>query len=130
MAYVYRFLNSCGSVIYVGYTGNNISTRINQHLTRGHLPSRCYREIAKIECIHYNSRADAQIAEVYYINKHKPIYNKLNKQGGEITLKINEKEWKTFKEVKKIKKISKEKRRLGILIWLVVLIIYIKTFIF
>ena len=98
MAYVYRFKDIEENVIYIGYTGGELATRINQHWTKGHLPTKCYNSVAKIEYQFYKTKADAQIAEVIFINKYKPIYNKLNKQNDRITFDLGEeKTWKLYK---------------------------------
>ena len=98
MAYIYRFKDINDCVIYIGYTGQNLSQRMNQHFTKGHLPKKCYSSVAKIEYQQYKTKADAQIMEVRYINKYKPFYNKLNKQNDSITINIGEeKEWKTYR---------------------------------
>ena len=101
MAYTYRFLDVNNNVIYVGYTWN-IDKRISDHFTRGHLPKECYKKIARIECIKWKTKCDAQVMEVYYINKYKPKYNKLNKKNDTLTIKVDEKEWKTYRVYKNI----------------------------
>lgn len=101
MAYVYRFINPNNSVIYVGYTGQTLDKRMSQHFKKGHLPQKCYNSIARIEYIRYSTKADAMIAETYMINKYKPIYNKLNKQGDVITLNLEfEENWKVYRVYK------------------------------
>lgn len=102
MAYTYRFLDREGNIIYVGYTGQRLDTRIAQHMEKGHLSKDCYSEIARIEYIQYKTKADAQIYEVYYINKYKPKYNKLNKQTDIMSLELKEKEWKLYREYKPV----------------------------
>lgn len=98
MAYIYRFKDINDNVIYIGYTGQQLSERINQHWTKGHLPKKCYSSVSKIEYQKYKTKADAQIMEVIMINKYKPLYNKLNKQNDNITINIGEeKEWKVYR---------------------------------
>ena len=98
MAYIYRFKDIRGNVIYVGYTGQTLDQRISQHFTKGHLPKQCYNSVARIEYIRYKTKSDAMIMETYFINKYKPIYNKLNKQNDAITLELDAKEeWKTYR---------------------------------
>ena len=114
MAYVYRFKDINDTVIYVGYTGQQLSQRINQHFTKGHLDKKCYNSIAKIEYQKYDTKSDAQIMEVVYINKYKPRYNKLNKQNDSITFNIdNEKEWKVYRVFKTKKEATTNKRFIG-----------------
>lgn len=98
MAYVYRFKDKYEKIIYVGYTGQTLDKRIGQHFEKGHLPKTCYNSIAKIEYIKYSTKSDAMIMETYFINKYKPIYNKLSKQNDAITLNLEVKEnWKVYK---------------------------------
>jgi excinuclease UvrABC nuclease subunit len=100
MAYTYRFINKYNETIYVGYTGQTMAQRMNQHFNKGHLPKECYREVAKIEYIKWATKSDAQIMEVYYINKYKPKFNKLNKKNDNLTIVLDEKEWKTYQVLK------------------------------
>lgn len=95
--YVYRFLNKYEEVIYVGRT-NNISNRIKQHLSSGHLPSDCYSLINKIEYIELETFTDILIYEIYYINKYLPIYNTRDKDElrKETTITLPEKQWKEY----------------------------------
>lgn len=100
MAYVYRFKNTKDEIIYVGYTGQALKNRMHQHWDKGHLPSKCYNQVARIEYIQYPTKADAMIMETYYINKFKPIYNKQSKQMDCVTIHIDkEKEWKLYKSL-------------------------------
>ena len=78
MAYTYRFVDTNENVIYVGYTGQTMAKRISQHFTKGHLPKKCYKSIARIDYIKWDSKSDAQVMEVYYINKYHPKFNKLD----------------------------------------------------
>lgn len=98
MAYVYRFKDVYDKVIYVGYTGQTLDKRIGQHFEKGHLPKQCYSSIARIEYIKYPTKSDAMIMETYFINKYKPVYNKLNKQNDAITLNLEVLEnWRTYR---------------------------------
>lgn len=103
MAYVYRFKNTKGEIIYVGYTGQTLERRMQQHWEKGHLPSECYNQVSKIEYMKYKTKADAMIMETYFINKFKPIYNKQNKQMDNITIQLNiDEKWKLYKILKPI----------------------------
>lgn len=102
MAYTYRFVDTNENVIYVGYTGQTMAKRISQHFTKGHLPKKCYKSIARIDYIKWDSKSDAQVMEVYYINKYHPKFNKLDKQGDRLNIQIeDEKEWKVYQVIKK-----------------------------
>ena len=76
MAYTYRFKDINNDVIYVGFTGQTMTERMNQHFTKGHLPAECYKSVASIEYMKWKTKSDAQVMEVYFINKYKPRYNK------------------------------------------------------
>jgi len=75
--------------------------RMNQHFTKGHLPKECYSSVAKIECIKWKTKSDAQVMEVYFINKYKPKFNKQDKRSDTLTIQLDEKEWKTYQVLKK-----------------------------
>ena len=119
MAYTYRFVDTDENVIYVGYTGQTMAKRISQHFTKGHLPKRCYKSIARIDYIKWDSKSDAQIMEVYYINKYHPKFNKLDKQGDRLNIQIeDEKEWKVYQVIKKPN--IKYEAEDGILTWVMI----------
>lgn len=119
MAYTYRFVDTNENVIYVGYTGQTMAKRISQHFTKGHLPKRCYKSIARIDYIKWDSKSDAQVMEVYYINKYHPKFNKLDKQGDRLNIQIgNEKEWKVYQVIKKPN--IKYEAENGILTWIMI----------
>ena len=90
MAYTYRFFDCNENIIYVGYTGQSMAKRIGQHFEKGHLPKKCYKSIARIECIKWETKSDAQVMEVYYINKYHPIYNKLDKQNDHLNIQVTD----------------------------------------
>ena len=119
MAYTYRFVDTNENVIYVGYTGQTMAKRISQHFTKGHLPKKCYKSIARIDYIKWDSKSDAQVMEVYYINKYHPKFNKLDKQGDRLNIQIeNEKEWKVYQVIKKTN--IKYEAEDGILTWIMI----------
>lgn len=105
MAFIYRFKNKHDEVIYIGYTGQSLDKRMNQHFSnKGHLDNKCYSSVERIEYQKYKTKSDAQIMEVVEINRYKPLYNKLNKQTDNMTLDINENEWKLYKQIKPVNK--------------------------
>lgn len=119
MAYTYRFVDTDENVIYVGYTGQTMAKRISQHFTKGHLPKKCYKSIARIDYIKWDSKSDAQVMEVYYINKYHPKFNKLDKQGDRLNIQIeDEKEWKVYQVIKKAN--IKYEAENGILTWIMI----------
>ena len=123
MAYTYRFKDKYDNVIYIGYTGQTMAQRINQHFTKGHLPKSVYEEVAKIEYIQWKTKCDAQIMEVYYIQKYKPRYNKQDKRLDNLTLELEEKEWKLYKGLKR--QIKRYEAEGGILTWIMVMVLIV-----
>lgn len=117
MAYTYRFIDANNQVIYVGYTAQTMAKRIGQHFERGHLPKKCYRSIQRIEYIKWDSKADAQVMEVYYINQYHPIFNKLDKQNDHLNIQVvDEREWQVYQVIKKPN--VKGEAEGGILTWI------------
>ena len=117
MAYTYRFVDANENIIYVGYTGQSMAKRIGQHFEKGHLPKKCYKSIAKIEYIKWETKSDAQVMEVYFINKYHPIYNKLDKQNDHLNIQVtDEKEWQVYQIIKKPN--IKYEAENGILTWI------------
>ena len=117
MAYTYRFIDCNENIIYVGYTGQTMAKRIGQHFEKGHLPKKCYKSIARIECIKWETKSDAQVMEVYYINKYHPIYNKLDKQNDHLNIQVtDEKEWEVYQVIKKPN--TKYEAENGVLTWI------------
>ena len=100
MAYVYRFIDIEGKVIYYGKT-LNMQNRMNSHFAKGHLPKECYQSVAKIEYQKYKTESDALIYETYYITKYSPKYNKLGQSRDKPTVQLEEKDWKTYQVLKK-----------------------------
>lgn len=99
LGYVYRFKNRRNEVIYVGYT-NNMNRRMHEHFTRGHLPQPCYDSVAAIEYKQYNTKSDAAVMEIYYINTYQPIYNTRSKMHEPISLNIiDDDNWKVYMEM-------------------------------
>ena len=117
MAYTYRFVDANENIIYVGYTGQSMAKRIGQHFEKGHLPKKCYKSIARIECIKWETKSDAQVMEVYFINKYHPIYNKLDKQNDHLNIQVtDEKEWQVYQIIKKPN--TKYDPENGVLTWI------------
>ena len=123
MAYTYKFKDKYGNVIYIGYTGQTMAQRMNQHFTKGHLPKSVYEEVAKIEYMKHKTKSDAQVMEVYLINKYKPRYNTLNKKNDMLTINLGEENWKVYQVLKQSSRTSK-KTSWGCLTWLMVLALF------
>jgi excinuclease UvrABC nuclease subunit len=109
MAYVYRFKDINNNIIYVGKTAQTLDRRISQHLTRGHLPKKCYKSIARIEYQKYKTESDSLVMETYYITKYNPKYNTLQKSRDLPTLELDTNEWRIYKVYKSIKEPVKTK---------------------
>ena len=117
MAYTYRFVDANENIIYVGYTGQSMAKRIGQHFEKGHLPKKCYKSIARIDYIKWDTKSDAQVMEVYFINKYHPIYNKLDKQNDHLNIQVtDEKEWQVYQVIKKPN--TKYEAENGVLTWI------------
>ena len=118
-AYTYRFVNANNDVIYVGYTGQSMSKRIGQHFTKGHLPKKCYKSIARIDYIKWDTKSDAQVMGVFFINKYHPKFNRLDKQDDRLNIQVtDEKEWKTYQVIKNPN--VKGEAEGGVLTWIMV----------
>ena len=118
MAYTYKFKDKYGNVIYIGYTGQTMAQRMNQHFTKGHLPKSVYEEVAKIEYMKHKTKSDAQVWEVYLINKYKPRYNTLNKKNDALTIDLGEENWKVYQVLKQ--QAIKQKANWGCLTWVTI----------
>ena len=118
MAYTYKFVNKYNETIYIGYTGQTMAQRMNQHFTKGHLPQSVYEEVAKIEYIKHKTKSDAQVWEVYLINKYKPRYNTLNKKNDILTIDLGEENWKVYQVLKQ--QVTKQKANWGCLTWVTI----------
>ena len=123
MAYTYKFINKYNETIYIGYTGQQMAQRMNQHFTKGHLPQSVYEEVAKIEYIKHKTKSDAQVWEVYLINKYKPRYNTLNKKNDALTINLGEEKWKVYQVLKQTNTRSK-KGSWGCLTWITILALF------
>lgn len=98
---VYRFLNKCNEVIYVG-KAKDLENRLYGH---NHLPKECYAETIYIEYIKFNTEYDIDFAERYFISKYKPKYN-IALHEKVLTFNVNEldnKQWIEFNEKKHFK---------------------------
>ena len=55
----------------------------------------------------HKTKSDAQVWEVFLINKYKPKFNKLNKKNDALTIDLGEENWKVYqvlnKQIEKVK---------------------------
>lgn len=72
---VYRMLNGSGEIIYIGKS-SNLKTRIVSHSSETKENDWFLNEVAKIEYVSFKEYGDCSLAEVYFIMKNKPKYNK------------------------------------------------------
>ena len=59
-------------------------------------PKECYKNVCVIEYMKHKTKSDAQVWEVYLINKYKPKFNKLNKKDDALTIDLGEENWKVY----------------------------------
>lgn len=100
-------------IVYVGRTNQPLSTRIRGHLFKKPMHRTLnINQISKIEYVEFESEADMNLYEIYYINLLKPALNCDDKVKDELTVKLPEVEWKEayFKLWDKWKKEISEKR--------------------
>lgn len=114
--YNYRFLNEKQDVIYVGKTKQDLSKRIYQHFNVGHLPNECYKEAIRIEYIEFETEADMDFMEIYFINCFQPRFNKQNLSGERPRIRIEvNKDWVLFRDIRETEEISKLKSQIDML---------------
>lgn len=95
--YVYRFLDESKEVVYVGKTKQPIEKRMRIHFSNsGHLGK---RQIAKVKCVEFielENRTEMDIAELYYINKWKPLFNIQSKYDDDCLTYSRDDTWEVF----------------------------------
>lgn len=100
------------TVAYVGKTDRTIQERTREHLFEKPL-NRIFdiNFVTKVEYHNFDSEADMNLYEIYYINLLKPALNCDDKVKDELTVKLPEVEWKEayFKLWNKWKKEISEK---------------------
>ena len=92
-AYVYRYLNNEGEIIYVGSTID-----IHKRNTEHKCTDEWFGEVAEINLIETKTRTDALALESHYIALWKPKYNKKQKDYGNLSILRIEPEWLTLEE--------------------------------
>lgn len=82
------------TIVYVGRTNQPLSTRIRGHLfTKPMHRTLKIDRISKIEYAEFESEADMNLYEIYYINLLKPALNCDDKVKDELTVKLPEVKW-------------------------------------
>ena len=100
-----------------------MAQRMSQHFTKGHLPKSVYEEVAKIEYMKHKTKSDAQVWEVYLINKYKPRYNTLNKKNDLLTINLGDENGMVYQVLKQPSGRSK-KASWGCLTWITILALF------
>lgn len=81
-------------IVYVGRTNQPLSTRIRGHLFKKPMHRTLnINQISKIEYVEFESEADMNLYEIYYINLLKPALNCDDKVKDKLTVKLPEVEW-------------------------------------
>lgn len=106
--YLYRLYNKDKEVIYVGQTTNSVELRIKRHFSNynNYKLDRLWKtEIQYYDYIELSTKAELDIYEIYYINKHKPIYNNQYKDDRVLTDRLNKLPDLPFEKIKDINNI-------------------------
>lgn len=94
--YLYRIYYQ-DSIVYLGRTNQKLQDRIRGHLFKKPMHRTIYIEhVSKIEYCEFESQADRNIYEIYFINLWKPALNIDDKAKGDVTICLPEVEWKPF----------------------------------
>lgn len=114
--YNYRFLNKEMEIIYVGKTKQELKTRIRGHLSAGHLPKECYEELNSVEYVEFETEADMDFMEIYFINNFRPKYNKANLSSKSPKIRVDfDFEWLLFMNIKESAEVSQLKAKIDFL---------------
>lgn len=110
MAYVYRFKDANGKVIYVG-RALELDARIRTHFSAsGHLPKECYEITEEVEFLKFDTPNEMKIKELYYIGLHKPDFNSLDVSDVGFGVDTSGDDWQKYTLLEK--NLSSGKRRL------------------
>lgn len=72
---VYRFLDEQNNLIYIGKS-SDLRTRIKNHSMENKQGDWFHKEVFNIEYIQFEQYGDCSLAEIYFVSKLKPKYNK------------------------------------------------------
>lgn len=90
--FIYKYVKD-GQIVYLGKTKRPLNQRINEHKHKKDLPDGC--DIYFFEC---SSESDMNIAELFLIDKYKPVYNRdCNDAQTQTSYFFEEPEWKSIK---------------------------------
>ena len=110
-AYLYRFIDKNGEIIYVGQTDDSLYTRMRTHFNNGHKSEECYNRVVRIEYIKLQDGRDLSYLETYFIAKWLPEYNVKDKKQGTFNFPnpiLDTLEWQLFEFEEPIKHTKKE----------------------
>lgn len=101
--YVYKFISTNGSLLYIGRT-IHMKPRMDLHFSKGesgykNIPREAIPFIGECVYTETESFADAIVLEAYLIAKYKPAYNREYMTDDELTLEIDisKYEWREWK---------------------------------
>lgn len=85
------------SVIYLGRTKQPLQNRIRGHLVAAPMHrSIDIENVSKIEYAQFQTEADMNLYEIYFINLWKPFLNVDDKCQDDLTVRLPEVEWKDY----------------------------------
>jgi hypothetical protein len=96
ISYVYRFLDKDNTVLYVGFTTQELKQRMYQHFNHGHLKSFVYDSTYKIQYFEDDNKTNGRIYELVAINDCETLFNKDGNYQQESTIIgdiLNQKQW-------------------------------------
>lgn len=84
-------------LVYLGRTKQPLQNRIRGHLFKKPMHRTIFiDQVTKIEYAEFQSEADMNVYEVYFINLYKPSLNCDDKANDDLHIQLPEVEWKTF----------------------------------
>ena len=84
-------------LVYLGRTKQPLQNRIRGHLFKKPMHRTIFiDQVTKIEYAEFQSEADMNVYEVYFINLYKPPLNCDDKTKDDLHIQLPEVEWKTF----------------------------------
>lgn len=109
MYYVYKLLRRDGRVLYVGMTKDLSRELAYEHLKEHRkLKLKAFNSVEKIIYAEMKSRSDAELYKTYYINHHKPNYNKGWTYNSCYSFYLKEPVWEVIKVDRRIQNHSRE----------------------
>lgn len=109
-------------LLYIGRTKQPLKRRLHNHFFKTAMVREINIEcVTKIEYAVFQTEADMNVMEVYYINKLKPVLNRDDKAKDELTIHFPEVEFKEYHcplmekwrdEIRKIDAADEERRKL------------------